>query len=297
MDIIGKKNWYFLLSGIVIIPGLISLLLYGLNLGIDFTGGSRLELSSRQKIDTRKVESIIEKNDTIVHNIRQEGEAVIIRTNTINQDEKQRIVSDVKKEYKDTQEENFETVGPVVGSETTTKAIIAVILASLMITLFIAWAFREVSKPVASWKFGLCVILTLLHDTLLIIGVFSLLGRFAGVEVDALFITAVLTIMGFSVHDTIVVFDRIRDNLRRSHNTTFHTIVNRSILETLNRSLNTSITIILVLTSLLLFGGESIRWFTLALLIGIISGTYSSIFNAAPLLVLFYEWQEKRNKK
>jgi preprotein translocase subunit SecF len=162
--------------------------------------------------------------------------------------------------------------------------------------LYIAFAFREVPKPANSWRFGICAIIALLHDVLVVVGVFSILGHFFNVEVDSLFVTALLTVIGFSVHDTIVVFDRIRENLKKNLTHSFEETVNNSILQTLGRSLNTSLTVILVLLALLLFGGESTKWFIVALLVGVVSGTYSSIFNAAPLLVLWNELSQKRRK-
>ena len=194
-------------------------------------------------------------------------------------------------------QEEFETIGPVIGSETALNALKAIVLASALIVVYIAWSFRKVPKPASSWRFGLCAVVALIHDALLLIGIFSILGHFFHVEIDSLFVTAVLTVIGFSVHDTIVVFDRVRENLIKHGSSNFATTVNNSILQTLNRSLNTSLTAVIVLFTLLIFGGESIRWFVVALLIGIISGTYSSIFNAAPLLVAWHEWDEKRKKK
>ena len=169
-------------------------------------------------------------------------------------------------------------------------------MASLLIVVYITYVFRKVPKPASSFRFGVSVVLALLHDVLVVVGLFSLLGHFFKVEVDSLFVTAVLTIIGFSVHDTIVVFDRIRENLEKMAGRPFEQIVNDSILQTLNRSLNTSLTVILVLFALLLFGGETIRWFVVALLVGVISGTYSSIFNAAPILVVWHQWSLKRKK-
>jgi len=198
--------------------------------------------------------------------------------------------------HRDIKENSFETVGPSIGQETKANALKAVLIASVAITLYIAFAFRKVSHPVSSWKYGVSAIIALLHDVLVVVGVFSILGVLFGIEIDSLFITALLTVMGFSVHDTIVVFDRIRENLKKSYNLKFEEIVNNSLLETMNRSLNTSLTVVIVLFSLLLFGGESIRWFIIALLLGIISGTYSSIFNASPLLIVWYEWERKKQK-
>ena len=169
-------------------------------------------------------------------------------------------------------------------------------MASILIVLYITWSFRRIPKPTSSLRFGVCAIIALIHDVLVLLGIFSILGHFFGVEVDSLFVTAVLTVIGFSVHDTIVVFDRIRENLKRVGGQDFAGVVNDSILQTLDRSLNTSLTVILVLVAMLIFGGESIRWFVAALLIGVTSGTYSSIFNAAPLLVVWQDLIKKRAK-
>ena len=184
-----------------------------------------------------------------------------------------------------------ETVGPIVGKETTENAIKSVGVASLAIILYIAYAFREIPKPYSTWKFWISAVVSLLHDVFVVVGIFSLLGHFYGVQVDSLFVTALLTVIGFSVHDTIVVFDRIRENLNKDFRKPFAVVVNESLVQTLGRSLSTSLTVLLTLLALLLFGGESIRWFVVALFVGIFSGTYSSIFNAAPFLVL---WEEKR---
>lgn len=298
MNIIARKKLFFIISGIIIVPGLISLFLFGLPLGIDFSGGSELELSAPKKIDVSAVKSDLLKNKVTVHTLKQLNErTVILKTNVIDQKEKNKIVENLKKTTPGISDKRFETVGPVIGSETKNNAIKAVIVASLVITLFIAFAFREVSRPVSSWKFGVCAIIALLHDVLVVIGIFSILGKLFGIEVDSLFITALLTVMGFSVHDTIVVFDRIRENLKKTGNLPFETVVNNSMLETFNRSLNTSLTVVIVLFTLLLFGGESVRWFIIALLVGIISGTYSSIFNASPLLVAWNEIDRKQSKR
>lgn len=235
-DLMKYKFLFFAISLLVILPGLFSLARWGLNLSIDFTGG------------------------TVV---TRDAAGAIIRS---------------------------ETVGPVIGAETTRNALISVGFASLAIILYIAYAFREIPKPYSPWKFGIAAVVALLHDVLVVMGIFSILGHFYNVEIDSLFVTALLTVIGFSVHDTIVVFDRIRENLRKSSGS-FSQIVNQSLLETLGRSVSTSITVLLTLLALILFGGETIRWFVVALFIGIFSGTYSSIFNAAPLLVL---WEERK---
>lgn len=298
MDIIGKKYLYFLISLIVIIPGIISLALFGLNLSIDFTGGSRMQVQSTkfkvQSLNEEVKKVFIDQNVHVNSVQKSEGNSYIIRTKTIDQKTHDKIFNNLKKKFPDIKEISYETVGPTIGSETTINALKSVILASVLIVLYIAWSFRKVPKPASSFRFGICAIFALLHDVLVVIGIFSLLGYFFSVEVDSLFVTAILTVIGFSVHDTIVVFDRIRENLRRTTNIPFEKVVNESILQTLVRSLNTSFTVVLVLFTLLLFGGESIRWFVAALLIGIVSGTYSSIFNAAPLLVIWEEWSRKK---
>lgn len=298
MNIVGKKWLYFLISLLVVIPGMISLAFYGLKLSIDFTGGSRMEyqLSSKVKVQNAKLQEDIKRQGVEVSSIQQSGtNQYIIRTKPIDQKKHQEILDVLKKRYPTLKEQSFETVGPTIGSETSYNALKAIVFASLLIVLYISWSFRKVPKPASSWRFGICAVAALIHDVLVVVGVFSLLGHFLNVEIDSLFVTALLTVIGFSVHDTIVVFDRIRENLHRVGATSFATVVNTSILETFTRSLNTSITVILVLFTMLLFGGESIRWFVVALLIGIISGTYSSIFNAAPLLVLWHEWKTKKN--
>lgn len=298
MNIVGKKNWYFAISMAVMIPGTISLILFGLRPGIDFSGGSRMEYqisSIKNKISNDTIKSIFKKNEIEVVSIQNSGkDKYIIRTKPLDQKTYSRIKKSVEQQFPGTKEVSFETIGPTIGQEITLNAFKSVVMASALIVFYIAWSFRRVPKPASSWRFGFCAIVALVHDVLVLVGIFSLLGHFYAVEIDSLFVTAVLTVIGFSVHDTIVVFDRIRENLRRMAGMSFSDVVNASILQTFNRSLNTSLTVILVLFTLLLFGGESIRWFVVAILIGITSGTYSSIFNASPLLVVWEEWSRRR---
>lgn len=300
MNIIGKKYWFFGISLVILIPGLISLLLWGLKLSIDFTGGSRMEYQIKNQsvnIENKDLEKVITQLGVSVASVQKSGnDTFIVRTKPIDQKSNNKITVALTKQYPSLRENSFETVGPTIGAETTLNAIKAVVVASLLIIIYIAWAFRQVPKPASSFRFGVAAVAALIHDVLVLIGVFSLLGHFFQVEVDSLFVTAVLTVIGFSVHDTIVVFDRIRENLRRTSGISFEKVVNESILQTLGRSLNTSLTVVLVLVAMLLFGGESIRWFIVALLIGIVSGTYSSIFNAAPILDVWEEWSRKRKK-
>lgn len=296
-DIIGKKWFYFIFSGLIIVPGIISLLLFGIRPAIDFTGGTLLELGIRKQesgIIKEEIRKIVESQKIELGSIQQSGQdTYLLRLKPIDKDQNQKLQEEMKKQFGEIKEMRFETVGPSIGRETATNAVKAVIIASIAIILYIAFAFRQVPKPYSSFKFGVCAVVALIHDVLVMLGLFSIFGHFLKVEVDTLFITALLTIMGFSVHDTIVVFDRIRENLKKMPGTQFSTVVNESILQTLGRSLSTSLTVLLTLFALFLFGGESIHWFVITLLIGITSGTYSSIFNAAPLLVVWDEWGRK----
>jgi preprotein translocase subunit SecF len=294
MNLIGRRRIWYTISLLIIVPGLISLLTRGLLLGIDFKGGQVLQVqgqvSQAQALPLTNALNL--KDVTIIGS----GNSTQIRysdpgDSTRQQADHQQLSGELGKLGH--QELSYNTVGPSVSADITRNALISVAIAAAAIVLYISFAFRNVPPPMSSWNFGVAAIVAMLHDALLLIGVFSILGVFFKVEVDSLFVTAVLTVIGFSVHDTIVVFDRIRENLRRERGD-FATIVNTSILETLARSLNTSLTVLLTLLALYLFGGESIKFFVLALLIGIASGTYSSIFNASPLLVSWYEWRRKR---
>lgn len=297
MDIVGRRKIFLVASGILNAISIIAIILFGFKLSIEFTGGSKLEVTSinNKEIDVNRLKAIIEENKIKVVTIsKNSSKDVTVRTDTISDAQKNSILAKTKEKGIELKEVSFDTLGPTIGTEAKVNALKAVGLAILAITLYIAFAFRKVSKPVSSWKFGISAIIALVHDVLMVLGAFSLFGLFFGIEIDTLFITAVLTIMGFSVHDTIVVFDRIRENIIKNvHNKPFEEVVNMSFNETLARSLNTSLTVILVLFALLLFGGESIRWFIVAFLIGLITGTYSSIFIASAVLVEWY-MAEKR---
>lgn len=294
LNLVGKRKIWYTISLLIIVPGMISLLTHGLLLGIDFVGGQTLQVSGQiqqsavqpiaNQLKLQDVSVIANGSDTL---IRYRDTAAPATQQTDHQALSAALSAQGHTELA------YDTVGPSISAATTENALIAVALAATAIILYIAFAFRNIPPPMNSWNFGVAAIIAMLHDALLLIGVFSLLGVFFKVEIDSLFVTAVLTVIGFSVHDTIVVFDRIRENLRKERGN-FPEIVNSSILETLARSLNTSFTVLLTLLALYLFGGESIKLFVLALLIGIASGTYSSIFNAAPILVSWYEWRQKR---
>lgn len=290
-DLMSKKWWYFGLSLLIIIPGLIFLFKFGLNLGIDFTGGTNLEYRFEKSIDQEKLKNDLNGLRITILSLSQTGNnTYLLKTRPLEESKIEEVKGKLDQDFGKVTTVSVESIGPVIGSETTKNAGIALILASIMIVLYLAFSFRKVPKPASSWRFGITAVVALLHDVLVVVGVFSILGHFLGIEVDVLFITALLTVIGFSVHDTIVVFDRIRENLPKHLAKNFTTIANLSIIQTLARSLSTSLTVIFVLLALLLFGGEAIKWFIVALLVGIISGTYSSIFNATALLAL---WEEK----
>ncbi|MSU75922.1 protein translocase subunit SecF [Patescibacteria group bacterium] len=297
LELVRYRRWWYAFSALIIVPGLISLSLYGLNLGIDFTGGSLMELNVPSGTQGQQVKDAIgHQYDPIVQSTSNNSYQVRLKELTPAQHTQ--VLDQVKQQIgPSVTEERFETVGPTISEDLTRKAILSVILGSLLIVAYIAYAFRNVPKPASSWRFGVTTILTLVHDLIFTLGVFSLLGHFFGVEVDANFVAALLTVIGFSVHDTIVVFDRIRENLIRGQGKTFEDTVNFSIVQTIVRSINTSLTVLLVLAAMYLFGGSSIQTFVLALLVGIAAGTYSSIFNAAPILVTWQNWADKRAAK
>ncbi|MHB1132586.1 MAG: protein translocase subunit SecF [Chloroflexota bacterium] len=292
IDFVGKRYWYFLISLLVIIPGIISLLTPpGLKLSVDFTGGTLWEMRFEREVQLADVRAVLAETGLSDAIVQTSGERqILVRAREVDAEAqaggREAIESALRDRFGELETLRFESVGPALGNEVGQKAMLAVALASVGILAYISMAFRKIP---GSFRYGTCAVIALLHDAFVVLGVFSILGKLFDVEVDALFVTAVLTVIGFSVHDTIVVFDRIRENLSRHAGESFAAIVNHSILQTLTRSLNTSLTTMLVLAALALFGGVTIRNFALALLIGIFSGAYSSIFNASQLLVA---WEE-----
>jgi preprotein translocase subunit SecF len=287
LDLVGKRYYWFLLSLIVIIPGLVSLAVHGLRLSIDFTGGTLWEIQLSRPVQPGDVRQVLAQNgidDAIVQTA--DNNVVLIRMRELKEGspEKEKLTQALRASFGDITELRLESVGPTLGTAIRNRAITAVALTTVGILLYIAWAFRNTNNP---FLYGIAAIIAMLHDVAVVLGVFSILGWLRGVEVDALFVTALLTVIGFSVHDTIVVFDRIRENLARRAAPTFEQIVNYSLVQTLVRSINTSLTVVLTLLALYLLGGETIRTFVLALLIGIVSGTYSSIFNASQIVVVW----------
>ncbi len=301
MQLLGKKKWLWLsISGLFIVAGIISLSVWGLKIGIDFTGGTLIEITGKeQKISDEALESLKKDlRETGIENVTSQvtGDGgVILKTETLTKEKEGRLPE--KWEKHKVLISRFESVGPTVGNDLTQKAIQAVIIASIAIILYIAYSFRSVPRPASSWRFGFVAVFTLIHDIAVTIGLFAILSYYLGYEVNALFITALLTIMGFSVHDTIVVFDRLRENMRHTPIATpqaFESSTNEALTQTLNRSLNTSITTLLVLIALAFLGGDSLRPFVITLIIGMSFGTYSSIFVATPLLVIWQQWLMRR---
>lgn len=288
--IIHKRKIWLSIALLMVIVGVASLSLWKLKLGIDFTGGSLLEVSYSKTVPTTSViESRLKAAGIQAPEVKLSGEkGALMRFQTADETTHQKIVSELKKDDENLSEKSFESVGPVIGSELKAKSLWAIALALLMILVYITFVFRKVSYPVASWKYGVSAIIALFHDLIFVLGIFAFLGHYKGVEITSSFIPAFLTVLGFSVHDTIVVFDRIRENLMK-YNGDFFEIVHKSLNETLTRSINTSLTVLLVLAALYLFGGETLKTFSLALLLGIAIGTFSSIFVASPLLVFWHE--------
>lgn len=295
IDFVGKRYWYFLLSLLIIVPGMIALVYHWAQFGIpfalaiDFTGGTNWEIVdiSRQPT-TDEVRAIYAKygiRDAVPQPETLEGKpGVLIRSSEVRPEVKEQITADLKKLLGNFTEVRFESAGPAIGAEVSQSAVIAVGMASVFILLYLTYAFRKAPHP---FRYGVAAIVAMLHDVLVVLGLAAIFGLLFGWQVDALFLTALLTVIGFSVHDTIVVFDRIRENLTRLRGMPFDNVVNHSIMQTLDRSINTQLVVLFTLTALTLFGGVTIRQFVLTMLIGILSGTYSSIFNAAQILVVW----------
>lgn len=296
MFIIKHKKVFLTISSILVLGSIVLLSVFGLKFGIDFKGGAQLEASYETRPSAEIIRTEIEKLDIGEALIQPAGEKEYsVKTRDLTEAEHQALLKalSVDGKYK-VEEKSFNSIGPSVGKELARKAIIALILVSLGIVFFIAYAFRKASYPVSSWKYGFIAIITLLHDVAIPVGLFTLLSHYAGAEVDTLFVVAVLTVLGLSVSDTIVVFDRIRENLRTHAGEQFDAIVGRSIKQTYARSINTSLTVILALLALLFFGPESTRYFALILVVGMFFGAYSSIFLASPMLVIAEHMQAKK---
>lgn len=299
MFVIKFRKVFYAISVIMIALSAYSVFVYGLNLGIDFKGGSILEVEYSITPDTGVISQQVASLKIGTFSLRQTGDnGIILRTRTLTEPERVALTSEIVKGDVAASIKRFDSVGPVLGEELRNKAFMSMVYVILAIIIFITFVFRKVSKPVASWKYGVVAIVALLHDVIVPVGVFAYLGHFQGVEIDSLFVTALLVILGFSIHDTIVVFDRTRENLHKNEKEkikkSYEEVVGNSISQTFTRSINTSLTTLISLAVLYYFGPETTKHFSLALLIGITVGTYSSIFIGSPLLVTLEKLQEKK---
>lgn len=298
MFIIKHKNIFLGISLLIVAASIIATIVFGLRVGIDFKGGSQTEITyTNTRPEQKTIEDIATKSGLSPVHIQTVGEhAYSIKTRDITPTEHASLVGALGVGQNGVTETGFSSIGPSVGKELTVKALIAILIVILWIVGYIAFAFRKVSHPVASWKYGVIAIVTLVHDIAIPLGLFAILGYTHGAEVDVLFVTALLTVLGLSVSDTIVVFDRIRENIKKHQGDTFADIVGRSIKETFNRSISTSLTVILALVALYFFGPITTKNFALVLITGMFFGTYSSIFVASPLLVTIEKLQGKKKK-
>lgn len=295
MDVIGKRKYYLGFAALIVLLSWVLILTLGLKQGIDLKGGTQWQVVfPDQNLSLSQVSNALAKvgNASDISLKQSSDGSFLIRLPNLSEDQHQNYLVALKT-LGNPEEKSFASIGPAIGAELRIKALWAIGLVILGISLYIAWAFRKVSEPVKSWKYGVITLITLLHDVSIPSGLLAILGAWKGIEIDTNFIVALLVVMGFSVHDTIVVFDRIRENLilNRGRSVNLGQIINYSVKETLARSINTSLTLFLVLVALLIVGPTSLFYFILTILVGTIFGTYSSIFVASPLL---YLWQKKR---
>lgn len=290
--IIKRSNIWFIFSGSLMILSIVAILVFGLRLGVDYKGGTVIEFQSTNPDKISIAETILKDEYENGYQIKEGGNnSVVLRLPVQSTDEHLKFTATIKEKITDYNEISYDTVGPTVSKDLTNKSILAIILASLGIIVYVAYAFRKVPRPLSSWKFGASAVIAIIHDLLITTGAVAVIGHFLPwMEVDALFVTALLTIMGFSVHDTIVVYDRLRENFIKNPHQDIELITEESVNQTLARSINTSMTVIIVLLALFLLGGGAVKHFVLTLIIGIFFGTYSSIFVAAAIVV---RWHKK----
>ncbi len=291
MNILGTRKIWFSLSVIMVIIGIVAISVFGFKTGIDFAGGTILEIkvTNSETANTDDKAFIIDGYKELVNldvavQVVEE-DRYMIRSKQLSNDQKNQLLAHLREGFASVEELRFESVDPTISYDIVRKAILAVILAVLAILFYVAYTFRKVPKPLSSWRFSIAAIVALIHGVIILLGIYAIVSKYFGAEVDGLFITALLTLLGFSVHDTIVTFDRIRENLRKRSGENMNIIINDSVVETIVRSVNTSFTLLLVLVAMFFFGGATLKFFTLALIIGVLVGTYSSIFIAAPVLL------------
>lgn len=290
---------WFIFSGILVVGSIVLFFLWGLVPGIDFRGGALAEVTFKSAVNPQDVNNVLTREgfgDVVVQSTSDQS--LIIKTKQIAEADLPHFHDILTKKFGEYKEDRFESIGPTIGRELIRKAYWQIILVNLGILFYLAYSFRKIGKlgksNITPWRMGVAALIALFHDLAVTVGLFVILGKFRGVEIDSLFITAILTILGFSVHDTIVVFDRIRENLQVYKYKPLSTIIDFSVVSTMARSLNTSSTLIFILIALLLFGGQSIFYFVLALLVGVTIGTYSSIFVASPILHIWERFSSRK---
>lgn len=294
LEIIPFRHIWLGISGTLVLISLILIATLGLKFGIDFTGGSLMEIEFETPVSRELLQATYAQVGYQDASIQTSGEkGYLIRLPSLNEDQHQTVLAKLKEAHGQLKEDRFDSIGPVIGKELQKTAGTGVVITLILIGLYVAWAYRKVTEPVASWKYGVLTILTAFHDVIIPLGAFALFGKWFGWEVGTAFVAAILTILGYSITDTVVVFDRTRENLLRKVSTNFEDTVEVSIHQTLWRSMSTSATTILALLAIFLFGGESTRPFSMALIIGILTGTYSSIFLASPLLVVWEKFRKR----
>lgn len=307
LEIIKSRKIWYTLSTLFLILGIVFIVVKGVRFGIDFTGGSLLEISyTQERVSPEQINEVVSAQgveSVVIQAVDEKG--YVLRMPELPEEQRRAILVGLREQIGQNGEEGeavnelverrFESIGPVIGQELKSKSVKAIIIVLIAILAYVAWAFRKVSRPVQSWKYGIVALVTLFHDVIITFGVFTMLTHAFGWEINSAFVAAILTILGYSVNDTIVVFDRIRENVPRLSGS-FAETINTSVNQTISRSINTSLTTSLVLLAIMIFGGASIKGFVVALIIGVIIGTYSSIFIASPLLVTWQLYGKKRKK-
>jgi preprotein translocase subunit SecF len=288
IDFVGNRHWAFLGSGIAVLIAVVALAAFGLRPGIDFTGGTSMTLHFEPQVEQMALRQTVWDFGRTEAVVQGSGDDFLLRLKELEADEREALIATLGTKLESTVTVlDYSTVSPAVATETARQAALALVIASAAMLLYIAWSFRRMPSP---FKWGTCAIVALVHNIVIVAGLFALLGKFRGVEVDALFITGLLTIVGYTINNTVVVFDRMRENRAKGLSTDLAVIVNCSLVETLVRTVNTSLTTLCVILALLLFGGATIHYFILVLFVGLLVGTYSSMFIAGPLLVT---WEKR----
>lgn len=294
INFLKYKKIYYILSALLSLAAIFSLSFFGLKFGIDFSGGSILEADFEARPENAAIQEKLKDlnlGEMTIQPTQEKG--VILRMKEIDEETHQQVIAKLG-ELSKIEEKRFESIGPAIGEELRQKTIILIIISLAALLIYIAISFRKVSKPISGWQYGITSILTLTFDVFITIGVFALLGKFYNVQFNISIVTALLTILGYTINDKVIVFDRVRENILKSRELDFENLVDRSLNQTLTRSLSTGFCSLLVLFFIFVFGGETLKYFSLTLIVGIIIGTYSSLFLAAPFLVSWFGWRQKR---